>query len=936
MSTSATLVQLAAELALFTVAVAGMGLSLRDGLLGLDRSARLLLVAGFAVLALVSFGVGSLTIERADEPIALAAVRCAGGAIVALGALRWAGSRVGRPTLVAGLVLLVVAAVLEARTVDVLGDDLGAEPLLLVAALVMGTALVVAGRHTIPGRIGTSVAGVLLAVVLVLSFVLSAVISRTVEDEALARYGDRAGAEAATAVAEAELSLQEGTLVAAGLSGSAGAALGTLAASAGPDGPAVPEADVEAARQVVADGVAELAAALTIDAPVLVVAPDGRPTVAHPSDLAPATALALAGDPVVREALEVDGPRQGVTAVAAAAYAVAAVPVRAVGAGGGAEGATPAGAVVVARPLDAAYLERRLVSDSEPLSLVLVTRDAVAASVGPDAPPTSVAVRRGRAAIDEAGVETVDEGRFEDERVVVARTVAAEGALPQLAVVLSAPADEVGRTRSDLFRSLFLVAMVAALLGIALAVLLGERIGGAIRRLTAAAARIREGDLEARAAVDREDELGELSTTFDAMAVSLHRLTDDLREAAVEEGRLRARLESVFAGVTEAVVAADADRRVTEANVAATALLGVDEPRDLVGERLDDVLDLVGADGHPLAVTAPRDRPRLLAGRLRPLALGSLAAEAGGPDRGDGDDGGPPARASVRAGTASESVPVIGTVASLAGPTGGRAGLVVVLRDVRREQALEAAKQDFLATIGHELRTPLTPIKGYAGVLRRRAPTAQQARDWADGIASGVGRLEHLVDRLVTFAAVTATGTTGPAPTDPVDVGELVDDLVGEWRAEVGTERSVRATVDADLPAVRGDRAQLRLALGELVDNAVRFSTPGAEVEVGARREGPDRVALFVSDAGGEAAATLGTVVEAFVQGEPALSRTHEGLGLGLSLTDRVARAHGGRLDVSPSPEGTTVSILVPVVTAGPHVPAPDDAGAVPDEGTGR
>ena len=66
MSTTATLLQLAAELTLFVVVVAGAGLSIRDGLLGLDRSARLLLGAGFVILAAVAFAVGSLTIVRTD------------------------------------------------------------------------------------------------------------------------------------------------------------------------------------------------------------------------------------------------------------------------------------------------------------------------------------------------------------------------------------------------------------------------------------------------------------------------------------------------------------------------------------------------------------------------------------------------------------------------------------------------------------------------------------------------------------------------------------------------------------------------------------------------------------------------------------------------------------------------------------------------------
>jgi signal transduction histidine kinase len=869
-TTTATLVQLAAELALFVVVVAGAALSFRDGLLGLDRSARMLLCAGFLVLAGVAFAVGSLTIVRTDAPGALAAVRCAGGSIVALGALRWAGSRVGRPTLLGGLGLLVVAAIIELAGVDLLAEDMGAEPLVLVAALVIGAALVVAGRHTIPGRIGTSVAGVLLAVVLLVSFSVSAVISRTVEDEALRRYGDRAGAEGDAALAEAERALQEATLVAAGLTASLGQDLAVLA---DPDASA---ADADTARQAVAAGTAELADGLAIDAPIVVVGPAG-PLAVVPTDLASATALSLGGDPVVQEALEADGPRQGVAAVGPAAYALAAVPTR-----GGREGtAVATGAVVVARPLDSAFLAGRLARDSEALDLALVTREEVAATSDADGPSDALLVRRGQQAIDTG----VAEGRVEDGRVVVTQVVAAPDTLPQLALVLSTPADRVGRTREDLYRSLFLVAMLAGLVGIALSVLLGERIGGGIRTLTAAAARIREGDLTARVAVEREDELGELSTTFDAMAVSLNLLTDDLREAA-------ARLESVFAGVTEAVVAADADGRVTDLNRAALELLGLARADQAVGRPVAEVV----------ALTAPTDGARVIAGHVRP------------------------------AGDGAEPVPALGTVASLGADEGGPAGLVVVLRDVRQEQALETAKQDFLATIGHELRTPLTPIKGYAGLLRRRTPTPEQAHSWADGITAGVERMEHMVDRLVTFAAVTAGAAAAPSQHEDVAVGRLTREVGDAWRDRLEGDRPVEVDVPDDLPAVRGDEVQLRLALGELVDNAVRFSTAGEPIAVRAAVR-DDAVALVVEDRGGGDPTVLEDLVGAFQQGESAATRAHDGFGLGLALTERVARAHGGSLAIATSAAGTTVSILVPVVTEVRRAPDASSDDTAPPAG---
>lgn len=919
MTTTATLVQLAAELTLFLVAVAGAGLSIRRGLLGLDRAARLLLGSGFLVLAVAAFVVGSLTVDRSAEPVAIAALRIAGATIVALGALRWAGSRIGRPSLLVGLLTLVVAAGFDVAEVDLGGGGVGAEPLVLAAALAMGGALVVAGRHTIPGRIGTSVAAVLLAVILVVSLSLSAVISATVEDEALRRYGSRASTEATATTAEAARALDEATLVAASVSAGLGPELEVLATAASD-----PQAATTARAQV-AGAVTALVGpdGLAIDDPVVLVSTTGVPEVATPESLGGATRLALGGDPVVQEALEVDGPRQGVTVVGADAFAVAAAPVRV----SGEEGRTTVGAAVVAHPLDVAFLRRRA-DAADPISQALVTREGVVATTGAQ-PPRSELQRRARAVID---TDRPFDG-IVGERFVVARPVAATGLPPQMALVLSTPTDRVGRTREDIYRSLFLAALVAGLAGLALAVVVGERIGGAIRRLTGAANRIREGDLDARAEVDREDELGELSVTFDAMAGSVRDLTGDLRRAATTERGLRSRLETVFAGVTEAVVAADEKRRVTEVNRAARELLGLAAGHITVGRPLAEVLAIRGPDGHPLELRATEAGPLVVTGSVQPPT--DLTGEAPPP------------------------VPVVGTVASLHDDDGTRAGTVVVLRDVRRERALEAAKQDFLANIGHELRTPLTPIKGYAGVLRRRAPTPEQAREWADGITSGVDRLEHLVERLVAFAAVTA----GPAADsvrlpDEVDLGAIAAEVVGRWRTRLNGERALVLTVAADLPLVAGQDAHLRLALGELIDNAVRFSTPGTPVGIavtappgggapspgddapspggdapaGEQGDAPRVVALTVVDGGGGDTALLIEATDAFSQGDASVTRSRDGLGLGLALTDRIARAHGGRLRVAgTSHGGTSVSILVPVVTSpngeAPGVDAPSGDG---------
>ena len=169
------------------------------------------------------------------------------------------------------------------------------------------------------------------------------------------------------------------------------------------------------------------------------------------------------------------------------------------------------------------------------------------------------------------------------------------------------PTAVVDDARDALFRNLFVVVLLSTLVSVGGAALMGERIGGGLRRLITATEQLRAGDLDARAAVRRDDELGVLGASFDEMAGSLRATTDELRRTAADEARLRARLEAVFAGMGEALLACDLDRSVTECNRVAADLLGVD----------------------PDGGAGPTDR------RRRPLHPGGPPGD--GPSRGAGD-----------------------------------------------------------------------------------------------------------------------------------------------------------------------------------------------------------------------------------------------------------------------------------------------------------
>ncbi|MCI0347244.1 MAG: ATP-binding protein, partial [Chloroflexi bacterium] len=266
-------------------------------------------------------------------------------------------------------------------------------------------------------------------------------------------------------------------------------------------------------------------------------------------------------------------------------------------------------------------------------------------------------------------------------------------------------------------------------------------------------------------------------------------------------------------------------------------------------------------------------------------------------------------------------VPVAVTGAPLRDASGETVGRVVVLRDTSREHEAERMKSEFLANVSHELRTPLTPIKGYTEILRRKQFPRQKAKTFLDGIMESTKRLERIVEILVDFAAMEA-GRLKPH-VEPIDLKVFLGTLVDGWKGRNTSHRFVRK-VPADMPPALGDERLLRKCLDELLDNAVKFSPGGGDIEIEAEpataagRRRPAGVRILVKDRGiGIEPSKMGTLFQDFRQGDGSETRTFGGLGLGLSYARRVVLAHRGEITATSRPgAGSTFTVTLPVAPA--------------------
>ncbi|RMG89835.1 MAG: hypothetical protein D6708_09375 [Candidatus Dadabacteria bacterium] len=233
-----------------------------------------------------------------------------------------------------------------------------------------------------------------------------------------------------------------------------------------------------------------------------------------------------------------------------------------------------------------------------------------------------------------------------------------------------------------------------------------------------------------------------------------------------------------------------------------------------------------------------------------------------------------------------------------------------------RAQEAARLKEAFLAQVSHELRTPLNAILGFADLLADgiEGPVSPEQRETLRRIRRHGERLVEMVDQMLDAAKLAAVALGRPEPFDPAPVVEEVC-RAGEDLA-TGRGLGFEADIAPGLPPVQGEPEALRLALGHLVENAVKFTRAG-RIGVRARPAG-GRLRLEVWDTGpGVPPEHRERIFEPFHQADTGDTREVTGLGMGLPLARRAVERMGGRLVLAASGPGGSVFVLELPVAGG-------------------
>ena len=231
----------------------------------------------------------------------------------------------------------------------------------------------------------------------------------------------------------------------------------------------------------------------------------------------------------------------------------------------------------------------------------------------------------------------------------------------------------------------------------------------------------------------------------------------------------------------------------------------------------------------------------------------------------------------------------------------------------------DRAKDRFLAMSAHELRNPLASIRHAAELLKLLGPAAAPVNRAREIIERQVNQQAHLLDDLLNVSRI-ARGKI-ELRSAPLDLCELVRDTVEDYR---GLVEAAGITLELSLATgpiwVEADSTRLAQVLGNLLQNAVKFTDRGGSVAVSlAVADGIRRVALTVKDTGiGIEPGLLTDLFEPFTQADRTLDRTQGGLGLGLALVKGLVELHGGEVHAESEGvgQGAVLTVLLPTIGA--------------------
>jgi two-component system sensor histidine kinase SenX3 len=247
----------------------------------------------------------------------------------------------------------------------------------------------------------------------------------------------------------------------------------------------------------------------------------------------------------------------------------------------------------------------------------------------------------------------------------------------------------------------------------------------------------------------------------------------------------------------------------------------------------------------------------------------------------------------------------------------GEEGLIAILVfDDSEFHRLDSMRRDFVANISHELKTPIGALSILAEAVLEASDDPTAIKKFASRMQIEATRLSELVQEVINLSRLQDEDPLKNA--EVLDLASIVREAIDECRLAADKQQIEIVFADQEVCLVLGDKSQLRMAMSNLIKNAINYSPTSTRVGIGINRQ-DDLVEFTVTDQGvGIPEKDLERIFERFYRVDPARSRETGGTGLGLSIVKHVASNHGGDISVwSLEGQGSTFTLRLPRVKDG-------------------
>ncbi|RMD85560.1 MAG: HAMP domain-containing histidine kinase [Candidatus Dadabacteria bacterium] len=426
---------------------------------------------------------------------------------------------------------------------------------------------------------------------------------------------------------------------------------------------------------------------------------------------------------------------------------------------------------------------------------------------------------------------------------------------------------------AEVRKNIFIGSLVVAILAGILCFVIIRRISRPLENLTDEVEMLRAGKRRQRLYLAENT-----PREFVVLANAINEMAAEIRDRIKTVEAAKGDLEAILSSMSEGVVAIDSQGSVVMLNDASKRLLDI-RLQKAEGRSLEEVI------AHPQVCGIVR----------RTLQRGESVEDE------------------VARANGSSKILQISAV-PIQNLKGGKAsGALLVINDITKIRQAEQIRRDFVANVSHELRTPITAIKGFAETLADGALNDKKnASKFLSIISDHADRMERIIQDLLILSSL-EYGSGSFEDFSRINAKQLVEESVKAYEP-IARERGV--CIAHDLPHdlnLAGDKRLLLLALGNIVENAIKYSGKGGHVAISAcRKDG--NVVISVRDNGcGIPKEDLGRIFERFYRVDKARSRQEGGTGLGLAIVKHIASIHGGRVEVESSlNEGSTFSLFIP------------------------